>query len=489
MISRNVVLAASLVVISAAPLGCVSIARVFGIHDAPKPSFSGAPTIPEVPRSVVDVPVSIPLDQVRTYLNSEVPAEIKKEGKDCCWDDFGKPLKGDHAWAQYLVRRDDFQVSGSGNRLNVKANLRYRIKFRKKTGIFGDSTTRSCGYGNPFNAKARKMSVGLTSSLTWAPQWHLRSTTQSIRPKPGNDCVLKIIGPFVKKNVTGRIVQVLDRTIQKQAKAKIDARVPSATNFRPIAEKAWRQLSDPVDLGDDIFLVVNPSEVAVAPIVVRNGQIWTGLRIYAEPKLTAGRRPSSGNRPLPALSTEEVGDRFYIALEGSVTQDRATEELAERLEIADGGIRYPAVGDPHVRVKDVSVYTEGPKVVVRAKLRGAFRGTIYLAGSPAFDFASQDLWVEDLDYTIESKNLLVKFADWLNHDGFRDQLRTRARWSAASELASARADLQERLDRPLGSDAALSGTVDSLSGLGASISPGQINALVQATGSLRITIP
>ena len=70
--------------------------------------------------------------------------------------------------------------------------------------------------------------------------------------------------------------------------------------------------------------------------------------------------------------------------------------------------------------------SNGPQLVVRVGFKGHLAdGVLYLAGTPTYDSTTHQVTAPDLDYTAETKSILLKFADWLGHDALRDALRAR----------------------------------------------------------------
>lgn len=110
-------------------------------------------------------------------------------------------------------------------------------------------------------------------------------------------------------------------------------------------------------------------------------------------------------------------------------------ELEGRLNQSLRGNKY-RYGRRTFRVRGIGVYGESGRAVVRVDVAGALKGRLFLAGSPAYDVDSGDLTIPDLDYSLETQNLLAKVGDWFNHDEWRDALRARTRWNLRDQAAA-----------------------------------------------------
>ena len=132
----------------------------------------------------------------------------------------------------------------------------------------------------------------------------------------------------------------------------------------------------------------------------------------------------------------------------------------------------------------------GTKAVVRFEFNGSAKGIGYLVGTPAFDAVRQRLSFPDLDYTIETRNLLLKIADWFNHEALRDDLRARLILDLSGPVGDARARLQRAMNQRLGAVQA-NGGVDLLRLLGFYADPnrGSFTTQLEADGNLSLSVP
>jgi hypothetical protein len=172
-----------------------------------------------------------------------------------------------------------------------------------------------------------------------------------------------------------------------------------------------------------------------------------------------------------------------VQLVAELPYDAANELLMSKL----AGRRFDVRGHTVV-VREARLYGGGTRVVMAATLGGDAKGVVYFVGTPEFDPRTSTISVPDLDFSVESRQVLPKIAGWLLYDDLRDQLRAAARFSVADRLARIRRDVDRALNRPIGRDVRMSGGVDALRPLGVFVFSRSLASVVEAEGHAQIRV-
>ena len=217
-----------------------------------------------------------------------------------------------------------------------------------------------------------------------------------------------------------------------------------------------------VDKTTNTWLLIQPTAARVSPLNGSGTDVAFSIGLTAQPHLVVGDKPSARLAPLPPLQESSPGNGFHIALPVELSHETATELLSKAIV----GRQYVFPGNRKERISKVDVYGNGVKTVIQVDLKGDIKVRIYFSGSPAFDVLTNTISVPDLDYDINTRNWLATIANWLLHDGFRDSLRTKAKWDVTSQVASAKAMLQSALNRRIDEHSQLTGTIAALRPLG-----------------------
>lgn len=70
-------------------------------------------------------------------------------------------------------------------------------------------------------------------------------------------------------------------------------------------------------------------------------------------------------------------------------------------------------GKKKVTVKKVDIWQKNNKMIIALDLLGSINGTIYLSGFPQYNEATKEIYFDQLDYVLDTKDRLIRTANWL----------------------------------------------------------------------------
>jgi len=118
------------------------------------------------------------------------------------------------------------------------------------------------------------------------------------------------------------------------------------------------------------------------------------------------------------------------------------------------------LGGRLVRIRELSLQGIGEgRVALEVDFEGTARGRIFLVGTPELDLERGEIHVPDLDFDLQTRNVLVGGAAWLAHDRLVAFLRERARIPVARVMGPARDQLLRGLNRELSDGVTVEGDV------------------------------
>lgn len=222
----------------------------------------------------IDIPIALRTDDVRKALASAVPATIEQDA----WTDVdGWGLK-------FAARRGSFTVTAAPGGLAASVLLEYRATACRRIGRACPQPA-SCGDGAP--QAATQLEVAGTG--TWSPDWSF-TPKADVHATPVRPCLVtpaRDLGPWVSAQIEGK------------ARAAI-AGPRCRLQLRAAAEARWASAAVR-DLGNHLWLVLQPDQIAIAPMTVRGGELRSSAAIRATPRLVAQElRPKVP--PLPTLT-------------------------------------------------------------------------------------------------------------------------------------------------------------------------------------------
>ncbi|HEX9984719.1 MAG TPA: DUF4403 family protein [Thermoanaerobaculia bacterium] len=425
-----------------------------------------APAVPVAPPpaelSTIVVPIRASLAPLSAELETRVPKTFSDKRQERGLD------------IRYEVARDPIRLQMIGAGLHATTTARYALEACR-----GRFPCVSCGFGEA----RREAEITLHSKLEWDASWRMRSTTRALpldfprRCEPfGVDVTDRLIAPAVRDQLN-QIVQTIDRN------------TPSMTNLRGEATRIWSSLQTPSAIADRTWLVLEPSEVALAPISGSGMNVTSTLTLRARTRVVVGERPAVTLKPLPPLSTKALaGTGMRVPLDVELSYDDASRLAAAELV----GKTFENVKVEAVRV----LPSKGGRLLIEADIdyrAGAlkrYRGPVFLEGTPRYDAATSSVIVPDLEFAIDRArgNAFVRIAERLAHDTLRARLRDRARFSIGPRLTALRGDVGHALNRTLAPGVQLRGRVDTIQPVSVTALPNVVSIRVLATGAAEVEL-
>jgi hypothetical protein len=424
--------------------------------------------------SVVNLEVRLPAEGLATAIDEGFPHVAARE------DDWNDALTlGDQGDIRFLYRivRGSFRYRMDRDHFAVWFDqVRYRVWARKgeNDGFVEDR----CGHGDD---PPKRLRVASRSALSWSDRWRLQSQTTFEDPVFVEPCHLARLDldatPLLKAVLQPRLAalgQTIDRIVHERTEAK------------QRAETVWRKLQEPFEFSPNQWLIFHPREARVSPIT-SNGTliVQTSVNLVMDPKIVNGSRPDIAAAPLPPLQLAPLSrEGFHLALPMTVDYRRINQRLEQ--EMIGQEFRTP-VGDT-VRVEGVQLYGSGDKLILALRVSGGVNGTLYTTGTPVFDESRGVLKFVDLDFTVDTRNVLVRSANWMFHENMLSSLKSEAYIDLSSQLQTMRSRLAMALTRELGPDARLQGEVMTLRPRGIYPTAAGVEVHIIAEGSMWVDL-
>jgi hypothetical protein len=267
---------------------------------------------------------------------------------------------------------------------------------------------------------------------------------------------------------------------------KIDDNVVNSDFIRERASAAWDALQYPIPLTDSLALFLNPQAVRVSHPTAQHGQgdkFTVVIGLIARPRIIANNTPHPSAPPVPHLSTAPSGTSFHIALVSELSYEIVGSELAKILEG-----RVFTRDESRIRIGNVKVYGSGESAVLQLQVTGTINGTIYLRGTPAYDVLSRRLYIQDLDYTVDTRQVLVNAGDWLFHSRLRESLENATKWYIGDRIDGLSGLLTKALNRKLTQHVAISGTIDSIRPVAVGLTDTALRAVFVLDGTAELSV-
>jgi len=384
------------------------------------PPVNTVASLDSLPLSDIDIPIRINLKPLygiaekevqETYTTPDYPHRFVEDNCDTRY--------------MYKFRRGPLQFSGTGDLLQFGFTGYYIIAGgqrlcsgtgKDRTPLSPWSPTCTCG----LKEGERRVNVGFTASMTMSPAYRLVPVIRVLDPKPLDKCTVCFWGQDITPLVMSRLKAQLEdaRAGMQDSLGKLD--------LRPRFQKIWDLLNAVQPVSTYGYLQINPEQVRMSQLSIDKDTLKMSLGISARPRVVQ-QRPAERRTAIPDLAASASKRGFSIYTDAVLDYDSLSQILQARMYKK----RIPAEGTgKYIIVEKVQVYGSNRRTLnLKMAFSGSVTGTFYLSGKPTYDTTARELKLEELEYDIQSKNLLVKTGEWLFNARIMRELERYTRFS------------------------------------------------------------
>lgn len=432
------------------------------------PAANGVANIYKPEVSIINIPIEIPNKLLEDSLNANVKGLLVND------ESYDLPTKDDiklKVWVSGRIRtatlndmfysaiplkvwaQGRYEVSSIGPVIEKETNFEAVVYFSTKLSVNKDfklvTTTTSNGY-------------------TWVSE-----------PKI-------YLGP-VPINIKFKVESELDKSLKLSAQ-EIDRNVDKGFDLRSTVLTMWKQLHEPVlvDSLTQTWLKTTPVEFFMAPIKSSTNSLKLNLGIKTYIESFTGKKPDYVVNPtLPDLKTGALpGNTFAINLSSFITFKEATN-IANR---SMAGQTYK-MGRKQVQLDSLRLYGIDNRLAAAASISKALTGVVYLSGLPEYSLEQSKLAMRQVDFDVNTKNVLVKSAAWMLEGVFTKKIEQNMVFEMTQQLDSIKTEINQKLNNYSYQNLFyLKGQVDKIDVQGIYIEPEGIRVTVAARGSANIIV-
>ena len=248
----------------------------------------------------------------------------------------------------------------------------------------------------------------------------------------------------------------------------------------------WGTLARPIQLTDGVWLALSPERLRLGRVHGKQKTLIVPVSLDARPRIITGAEvPQLPELQLPRLGRDTAGaEGYHVILDGLIDYGTASRQATAAVDV-----RSFTESGHTIKPEEVSVIPQSKgRLAISVKFSGDATGALQLIGTPRIDHAHDELVVPDLDFDLRTDNPLLQTYSWLKSANVRKELRKRVRIPTAPALATGREFLTKGLNRKLGDDATLSGTVDSVAVRGVFVTRDGIIVRAEAFGGAGLSV-
>jgi hypothetical protein len=248
-------------------------------------------------------------------------------------------------------------------------------------------------------------------------------------------------------------------------------------------------LQDPINVNEDfnVWLKLTPQSVMMTPLKTNDYVITStiGIKSIAEVVLSETKPEVIKNPNLPPFQRpNHIADSFSINLSSEIPFSEA-EKVAKAQIVGQTFTQ----GKRNITIKDVELFGQNDLMVINAKVDGSIKGNIYMVGKPVFDAATNTVKIDDVNFDVKTKNVLVRSAEWLFHSTIIKKIEPYLSFPLDDNLDDAKKMIAKQLDNyePM-KGILINGELKDLKVEGIQMNQNAIRVIVSTNGKIKMDV-
>ncbi len=352
---------------------------------------------------------------------------------------------------QYKMDRGKLSLNGKGgNRIGLGLDLTYAVKGEYCAMCFGQSCAVptvgvSLGYGEPM----KKAHVGMESSIEILSNYQIK-TKSKITELIAIDPIKLPLGIDVTNLIFNQAKPYVN-----EAMKMVDLEV-SKIDVRGFIDPAFKEMQNGISLNGMGYLMLNPQAIAISPLEFNKNTMKASVSIKASPEIKS-EVSTSRVQKLPGLTKYQKGDGFKVYTDVRMHYDSLAHQVMDFIK----GQKFES-GSQYIVVTRLRLFAVESRLGVEVDFEGSKKGTLYLTGIPVYDSISQHIRVDDLQFDLKTKNILLKSAKWILSDKIRKEMQKAMNIDMKPQINEAKKMMNEALNTQYEYGIKLSGKINEL---------------------------
>ena len=427
--------------------------------------------------SVIQIPIQIDTQEIRDAILKEVPTPLSAGSTDKLTtdivttdpvssdeviesykninDDFFKPLDNTYkyfinnaskhiddtfkvaAWIKHRVYLHDLRITFTGSQINIFTSYKIDIILDYEQGVLpADSAKKIKG----LLKSTSEAEVELVGKITLDENAQLRVHAFKDQTKvkftkidlPSGVNLLELLKITNTEDFLTK--KLLEEPVNKYVLKAIDTRMSQKSfdlNLAQRIQNLVQKHSSPIELSQNLWLVPKPSKLSLTQISTQNNQCSNALSVsigvLANPELiTSTTKPKIPVKNSIPIVCEDLHPKIYLYPNFNLKYSFVSEVIESEIK----SLLHSHYSHMKHTIQNVRIYPSDTKLVVALDLIKKSNSkkvvTFYLWGTPKLNESKMNITLDKFDYTLETKNTLLKLASWVLDEKIRKLIKENA---------------------------------------------------------------
>ncbi|MBA4276223.1 DUF4403 family protein [Flavobacterium sp.] len=391
----------------------------------PEPD-NASPLIYDNTPSFINLPISVKLKDVENQTNALLNGLIYEDNNI---EDDAVEMK---IWKLAPITIENDKESAGGKIktvLPLKALVKYRIG-TKKLGV------------ELYNTKEFNLNgvVTLVSDVSLA-NWKLNTKTE-LKSLDWNESPTMVV--FGKNVPVTYLINPAVKLFKSKIEKKIDAAIEKSMDFKPNVLAALEKLCTPFQMSEayESWLRIVPVEIYSTNAKLKNDTFLMEMGMKCTMETLIGGKPESkfDATKIALKPVTKIPNQITANIAAVSTYAEASKIMTKNFSGQEFGS-----GSKKVKIQKVDIWHKNDKMVIALDLLGTVNGTIYLTGFPQYNEQTKEVYFDKLDYALDTKNKLMRTANWLVQGLVLRKIQESCRYSIVPNLEEGKQNMMAYL--------------------------------------------
>jgi hypothetical protein len=414
--------------------------------------------------SFVAMPVEISLKEIESQLNKNLKGLI-----------YNDTILSDDKTEMKIWKTTPIQLTEKNGNIVSIIPLKIWAKFKYGTDFVGLNDTREINLNGKITLDSK------TSFYNWK-----LTTTSKINAFEWSESPNVVVAG--KKVPITYIVNPTLNIFKSKIAKKIDDAIDSSCDFKPQVLAVLEKLSTPIltnELYETWFKMV-PLELYVTEAKLEKAKITMNMGLKCNMQTIVGQEPKNNfeAKKIVLKPVASIPNKTTVSVVAVSTYESASKIVTKNFN----GQEFTS-GNRKIIIQKVALWKKDGKMIIALDVLGSITGTIYLSGIPNYNQISKEIYFDQMDYVLNTKNILMKSANWLMQGSILKKIQENCRYSIKSNLEEGKKSMNPYLSNysPM-KGVFVNGNLNDFEFEKVEITDKAIIAFITTTGKMNITI-
>ncbi|WP_374505501.1 DUF4403 family protein [Flavobacterium sp.] len=214
---------------------------------------------------------------------------------------------------------------------------------------------------------------------------------------------------------------------------KIDESIAKSMDFKSNVVHALEKISIPFQMSEqyESWLRITPTEIYSTNAILKNQTILLDMGIRCIMETLIGKKPETkfNANTIVLKPVAKIPNQITANITAVLNYDEASKILTKNFS----GQEFSS-GKKKIKVHNVSIWHKNSKMVIGLDVLGSLNGTVYLTGVPKYNETTKEIYFDQMDYALDTKNKLLQTANWLAQGYILNKIQANCHYSIQTNL-------------------------------------------------------